>query len=155
MTYPSAAYAMRRASDPANTMRDVVVYRSGASNYNLGGGTAGTTARQNRWGDYSSAEVDPVNDTDFWTVQEYSETRTNFGIGIAAPWATWWAQVSPTSTQSTSSRNLIISEFRPRGPAGISDEFVELSNPSATTPFRVKSADNSEGWALATNNGTT
>ncbi|HEX8355459.1 MAG TPA: lamin tail domain-containing protein [Pyrinomonadaceae bacterium] len=156
LTFPSAAYAMRRASDPANTMRDVVVYRSGAANYNLGAGTAGTSARQNRWGDYSSAEVDPVNDTDFWTVQEYADTRTNFGLGaIAGPWATWWARVSPTSTQPTTTGNLIISEFRPRGPGGINDEFIELYNPSATTPFRVQSADNSEGWALATNNGTT
>lgn len=156
LTYPSAAYAMRRAADPANTMRDVVVYRSGASNYNLGAGTAGTTARQNRWGDYSSSEVDPINDTDFWTVQEYSDTRSNFGLGaIAAPWATWWARVSPTSVQPTTSGNLIISEFRPRGPGGIQDEFVELYNPSATTPFRVQSADNSEGWALASNNGVT
>jgi hypothetical protein len=156
LTYPSAAYSVRLAADPANTMRDVVVYRSGAANYNLGAGTAGTTARQNRWGDYSSAETDPINDTDFWTVQEYSDTRTNFGLGaIAAPWATWWARVSPTSVQPTTTGNLIISEFRPRGPGGIQDEFVELYNPSTTTPFRVKSADNSEGWALATNNGTT
>lgn len=156
LTYPSAAYAVRRASDPANTMRDVVVYRSGASSYNLGAGTANTTGRQNRWGDYSASQTDPVNDTDFWTVQEYSDTRSNFGLGaIAAPWATWWAHVSPTSTQPTTTGNLIISEFRPRGPGGIQDEFVELYNPSATTPFRVQSADNSEGWALATNNGVT
>ena len=29
----------------------------------------------NRWGDYSSTVVDPVNDTDFWTVQEYAGAR--------------------------------------------------------------------------------
>lgn len=153
LTYPSAAYAMRRAADPPNTMRDVVVYRSGASSYNLGSGSG--TARQNRWGDYSASQTDPVNDTDFWTVQEYSGTRTNFGIGIAAPWATWWALVSPTSTQPSNAGNLIISEFRLRGPQGVNDEFVELYNPSTTTPLRVVSADNSEGWALATNNGVT
>lgn len=158
LTYPSGAYAMRRASDPPNTMRDVVVFRSGASNYNIGAGTAGTTGRQNRWGDYSASQTDPVNDTDFWTNQEYSEARVplaGLGGAIAAPWATWWAKISPTSTQPTTTGNLIISEFRLRGPGGINDEYVELYNPSATTPLRVKSVDNSEGWALAWNNGTT
>lgn len=152
LTYPSGAYAMRRASDPPNTTRDVVVFRSGASNYNIGAGSG--AGRQNRWGDYSASQTDPLNDTDFWTNQEYSETRTNFGIGIAAPWATWWALVKPTSTQPTTTGNLIISEFRLRGPGGANDEFVELYNPSTTTPHRVASADNSEGWALAWNNGT-
>ena len=27
---------------------------------------------ENRWGDYSATVVDPVNDTDFWTIQEYA-----------------------------------------------------------------------------------
>ncbi|HEX5708177.1 MAG TPA: lamin tail domain-containing protein, partial [Pyrinomonadaceae bacterium] len=155
-TFPSAAYALRRASDPANTMRDVVVFTPGKSNYNIGAGAGAN--RQNRWGDYSASMVDPVNDTDFWTVQEYSETRTalaGLGGAIAAPWATWWSVIKPTSTQPSTAGNLIISEFRVRGPQGVSDEFVELYNPSTTTPLRVASNDNSEGWTLAVNNGAT
>ncbi len=153
LTFPSAAYAVRLAADPANTTRDVVVYYPGKSNYNIGAGAGAT--RQNRWGDYSASQTDPVNDTDFWTVQEYSGTRLNFGIGTAAPWETAWALVKPNSTQPSKTGNLIISEFRLRGPQGPNDEFIELYNPSTTTPVRVTSVDASEGWALAWNNGTT
>lgn len=74
-TFPSAAYAFRAASDPAGTFRDPVVYMSGLTPYGA-----------DRWGDYSHTQVDPVNDTDFWTVQEITG---NFG------WATWWARVVP------------------------------------------------------------
>src|SRR5205085_8133641 len=48
----------------------------------------------------------------------------------------------------------IINEFRLRGPQGVADEFVELYNPSSS-PIIVNTTDNSEGWALASNNGTT
>lgn len=154
LTYLSGAYAMRRATDPLNTMRDVVVFHSGEANYNIGVGAG--TGRQNRWGDYSASMVDPLNDTDFWTVQEYAGTKREFGIGATAtPWETWWAQVKPNSTQPTTTGNLIISEFRLRGPQGVRDEFVEVYNPNTTTPFRVQSVDNTEGWTLAANNGTT
>ncbi len=41
----------------------------------------------NRWGDYSATMVDPTNDTDFWTVQEFAGP-------IANAWATKWAKVT-------------------------------------------------------------
>lgn len=152
-TYPSGAYAVRRSTDPVNTMRDPVVFRPGQSNYNIGSGSG--TARQNRWGDYSAAQTDPLNDTDFWTVQEYSGTYRDFGFGLAAPWETWWAQVSPATAAPSRTGNLIISEFRLRGPQGVRDEFVELYNPGAT-PVIVNTTDNSDGWSLAySSNGTT
>lgn len=75
-TYPSCAYAFRAAGDPAGTFRNPLVYQPGLGPY--GGG---------RWGDFSHTLVDPVNDTDFWTVQEYS----NPDIG----WVESWARVSP------------------------------------------------------------
>lgn len=146
LTYPSAAYSIRLSADPANTMRDPVVYRPGQANYNLGSGSG--TARQNRWGDYSAAQTDPINDTEFWTLQEYAGTVRDFGIGLAGNWEMWWARVSPTATAPSRSGNLIISEFRLRGPQGVRDEFVELYNPS-TTPVLVNATDNTEGWAVA------
>jgi hypothetical protein len=154
LTYSSGAYAFRASGDPLNTLRDPVVYRPGQANYNLGGGTGNTTARQNRWGDYSAVQTDPGNDTDFWVLQEYTGTRRDFGIGIAAPWETYWAKVSPTTAAPVTNGNLIISELRLRGPQGVRDEYVELFNPGAS-PIIVNTTDNSEGWALATNNGTT
>ena len=155
LTYPNAAYSIRRSTDTPNTLRDPVVYRPGQANYNLGAGAAGSTARQNRWGDYSASMVDPVNDSDFWTVQEYAGTVRDFGIGLAGNWETWWSLVRPSAAQPSTAGTLIISEFRLRGPQGVRDEFVELYNPSTTTPAIVNVTDNSEGWSLVySNNGT-
>jgi hypothetical protein len=151
-TYPSGGYAVRRSSDAVNTMRDPVIYRPGQSNYNIGAGSG--TGRQNRWGDYSEAQTDPLNDTDFWMVTEYSGLRKDFGIGIAAPWETYIAQVNPAAAAPSTSGGLLISEFRLRGPQGVRDEFVEVYNPS-NSPLYVRATDNSDGWALATNNGAT
>jgi hypothetical protein len=155
LTYPSAAYAIRRSGDLPNTMRDPVVYRGGQGNYNIGSGSG--TSRQNRWGDYSLSQTDPTDDTTFWTVQEYAGTyRQDFlNPSIAGPWETWWAKVNAATAAATTTGNLIISEFRLRGPQGANDEFVELYNPS-NTPLYVSTTDNSDGWSLAySSNGTT
>jgi hypothetical protein len=152
LTLPKAAYSYRAGTDPANTMRDSQTFREGVGNYNIGAGSPFNI----RWGDYSAAMVDPVNDTDFWTIQEFADfQREVFGPGqFAGVWATWWAQIKPTSTSSTSG-NLLITEFRLRGPAGPRDEFVELYNPT-NNPITVTTTDGSDGWALAySTNGTT
>lgn len=146
LTYPSGGYAIRRSADPINTTRDPVIFRPGQANYNIGAGSG--SQRQNRWGDYSSSQTDPVDDTKFWTVQEYSGAQRDFGIGIAGPWETWYAQVDPAATAPSLAGNLIISEFRLRGPQGVNDEYVELYNPGAS-PVIVNTTDNSDGWALA------
>ena len=79
--YPSAAYALHMHTDPNDSMRPVHVFRHGkATYYQTFGGT------QNRWGDYSCTSVDPVNSTDFWTIQESVPSVNN--------WDTWWAYVS-------------------------------------------------------------
>ena len=145
--YGSAAYAFRSNADPLNTTRDPVVFHAGQSRDNLGGGSG--AARQNRWGDYSATQTDPLNDTDFWTTQEYTGVYRDFGIGVACPWETWWALVKPGGPVPSKSGSLIISEFRLRGPQGVRDEFVELYNPS-NSPTMVNTTDNSDGWALAT-----
>lgn len=80
--FASSAYAIREPSDPPGTMRTPNVYMSGLNSYfkTFGGGI-------NRWGDYSSTQVDPLNDLDLWTIQEYASANQNF-------WATRWAQVT-------------------------------------------------------------
>ena len=50
--------------------------------------------------------------------------------------------------------NLIISEFRLRGPAGANDEFVEIYNPRAVS-FTVSSGAGSTGFAVAASDGVT
>lgn len=48
--------------------------------------------------------------------------------------------------------DVLISEFRLRGPEGASDEYVELYN-NTETPLAVNTTDGSEGWALAASDG--
>ena len=95
--------------------------------------------------------VDPLNDTDFWTIQEYAlDQEEIFGPGMfAGLWSTWWALVKPTNSAGTYSfsNNLLISEFRLRGPDGARDEFVEVYNPT-DSPLTVFTTDGSDGWTL-------
>jgi hypothetical protein len=152
-TFPNGGYVYRAPTDPVDTTRDPVVFRAGQATYSLGSGSG--TARQNRWGDYSATMVEPVNDTDFWTTQEYSESFRQVGsIGVTSPWSTWWTLVRPNTPQPVPATDLLISEFRLRGKAGANDEYIKLYNP-ASTPVRITTADNSEGWAVGFDTGTT
>ena len=79
--YASGNYSFRLGTDPVNTMQADTVLKAGETPYyKIYSGT------RNRWGDYSSTMVDPVNDTDMWTIQEYAASPAN-------TWGTWWGQV--------------------------------------------------------------
>src|SRR5207245_3367794 len=69
----SADYSFRFASDPPNTLQGDFVFKAGEASYVKGVFTNFFLFR-NRWGDYSATVVDPVNDLDFWTIQEYAAT---------------------------------------------------------------------------------
>ncbi|MEE8170567.1 MAG: hypothetical protein V3T70_08470, partial [Phycisphaerae bacterium] len=99
-TFASGYYTMRDpAVDPANTMQPVGLLKAGVASYNkFFGGT------RNRWGDYSSTCIDPVDDLTFWTIQEYAEVE--FGAGGCGTdtgrWGTWWGSftcAAPFGTQ--------------------------------------------------------
>ncbi|HYV04100.1 MAG TPA: C25 family cysteine peptidase, partial [Blastocatellia bacterium] len=95
---PSANYSYRAHGDPLGTLRDDRVFKAGESCYvkTFGGG-------HNRWGDYSNTVVDPVNDFEMWTIQQYAATAlpppAPCGDG-SGRWATWWAKVAGGPTQS-------------------------------------------------------
>ena len=78
--HPSASFTMRESGGNLNGPQ---IFAAGQNSYNktFGGST-------NRWGDYSYVQVDPVNDTDFWTVQEVASPTRNV-------WATTWANIVP------------------------------------------------------------
>lgn len=82
--YASSSYSFRYADDPPNSLRDRYQFKDGLSPYykTFGG-------ENNRWGDYTSTCVDPVNDLDFWTLQEYAEFSAAGDL-----WGTWWAKVN-------------------------------------------------------------
>jgi hypothetical protein len=82
-SYPSAAYAFRGGSDKFDALR---------SPYQIYGAGQDTYIRfsdiRNRWGDYSATVVDPANDFDFWTLQEYALAPTNSVSGLhGVKWA--------------------------------------------------------------------
>lgn len=143
--YADAGYAVRLGSDPAGTLRDPVIYKEGEDYYQKT--FSGT---RNRWGDYSHTMVDPVNDADLWTLQEYARLRVGTtGQGSNdSRWGTWWAKINAPAGAG----GLLISEFRLRGPSGANDEFVEIYNPGST-PHTVESSDGSAGYGLAASDG--
>jgi len=143
--YADAGYTFRVGTDAAGTMRDPVIYKEGEDYY-----SKTFSGTRNRWGDYSHTVVDPVNDRDLWTIQEYPRLRVGTtGQGTNdSRWGTWWAKL----TAPAGPGDLLISEFRLRGPSGTNDEFVEIYNPS-TAPFTVTTTDGSGGYSLVASDG--
>lgn len=89
--YVSANYAFRAFNDPANTMQTERAFKDGEDSYWKQ--QSGSPPR-NRWGDYSATCVDPVNDGDFWTLQEYSTPHVGSLTNFSGRWAVWWGNVT-------------------------------------------------------------
>lgn len=142
--FAAAAYALRLGTDPPGTTRDPFVYKAGEDYY-----SKTFSGTRNRWGDYSASHVDPVNDRDMWTLQEYAGTRIPPGTGSNdSRWSTQWAKVSVPAGPG----DLVISEYRQRGQNGDTDEFVEINNTNGS-PLTVTTTDGSAGYALAASDG--
>ncbi len=96
----AAGYNYRFHSDAPGLMRDPLIYKAGEDYYNktFGGG-------RNRFGDYSVTQVDPSNDLDLWTLQQYSMLRVGTDDGNtgsnSSRWSTWWARVASDPTAIT------------------------------------------------------
>ncbi|MEY2557811.1 MAG: hypothetical protein QOE34_1236 [Verrucomicrobiota bacterium] len=67
---PQLRYAARLATDPINTLAQ--------GDAHLFDGTGSQSGTGNRWGDYSSLSIDPVDDTTFWYTNEYYSTTATF-----------------------------------------------------------------------------
>jgi len=98
--HPSAGYSYHDHLDGVGTIRDPLIYKLGEDYYHkdFGGG-------RNRWGDFSSAAVDPSDDRSLWVLQEYAKTRVSTNDGTTGAngsrWSTFWANVAgpaPTVT---------------------------------------------------------
>ena len=86
--YAGGGYAVRAAGDPANTLRDVGVLKAGEAPYFKTNGNG-----KNKWGDFSATVIDPANDIDVWTIQEYAATPS----GGVDRWGTWWGRFDLSS----------------------------------------------------------
>jgi hypothetical protein len=115
--YVTANYSFRAGTDPANTLRDDTVLKAGEASYFK---TANATPPRNRWGDYSSSVVDPVNDKDMWTIQEYAATPVN-GVD---KWGTWWGRVSLTAAPQPPTLQLSAASYNVSEAAGHLDVTV-------------------------------
>jgi uncharacterized repeat protein (TIGR01451 family) len=67
---PQLRYAGRLSTDPLNQLAQGETH--------LFDGTGSQTGTSNRWGDYSSLTVDPVDDCTFWYTNEYYATTSQF-----------------------------------------------------------------------------
>ncbi len=86
-TFASGGYVFRAASDAPGTLRDGALLKSGEAVYVRTG-----TGKRNRWGDYSSSGIDPVNGLDLWTIQEFAGSAANPSL---SNWGTWWGRIVP------------------------------------------------------------
>ncbi|MDX2473384.1 MAG: FlgD immunoglobulin-like domain containing protein [Candidatus Krumholzibacteria bacterium] len=93
--FPGAYYTGREVGDPAGTVQASGTVQAGTDYYirDFGGS-------RNRWGDYSGASVDPVDDTTFWLYNEYAETRGTIISGEDGRWGTAWKSCTVSSTIS-------------------------------------------------------
>jgi len=99
--YPQLRYAGRLATDPLNTL--------GQGEAHLFDGTGSQSGTGNRWGDYASLTVDPIDDSTFWFTSEYYSTsgqynwRTRIGsFTIAATNPTPTPTPAPSATPAPS-----------------------------------------------------
>ncbi len=143
-----AGYTFRLGTDAAGTMRDPLIFKEGEDYY-----SKAFSGPSNRWGDYSHTVIDPVNDRDLWTIQEYAQPRTvqdNQTTTNNSRWSSWWAKVSAPAGPG----DLIISEFRLRGPlpGAANDEFIEIHNASGA-PLTVTTLDGSAGYSVVASDG--
>ena len=67
--HPQAAITGRLATDPLGTMGAEDIWFAGAGSQQNS---------FNRWGDYTTLFVDPVDDCTFWAINEYYDTTTDF-----------------------------------------------------------------------------
>jgi hypothetical protein len=70
-TYPSVWYTGRLSTDPLGTMPQ--------GEGSIVNGTGSQTGGSNRWSDYTSMNVDPVDDCTFWFVNEYVPSTSPSG----------------------------------------------------------------------------
>ncbi len=83
--HPGAGYSYHDHKQSSGSSNNSYQSISGQNTYSRSG------SGRDRWGDCSATVVDPLNDIDFWTINEYAESTAN-------NWGTWWANVGGSDT---------------------------------------------------------
>ncbi len=131
--YPTAAFSYRTAGDPPNAMQPEIIVKAGEASYVSRGARSGS----NRWGDYSATVVDPVNDLNFWSLQEYAATPPSTRTSA---FGTWWAQITAPSTASACSYSLASGKSAFENTGGVGSVTV------TTLPGCAWQAASNVGW---------
>ncbi|MGC2275358.1 MAG: hypothetical protein WA571_05040 [Candidatus Binatus sp.] len=119
--YASANYSIRLHGDAPNTLEADTVFKAGEAPYFKDFGTG-----DNRWGDYSNVAVDPINDIDLWTIQEYAGTDNT--------WGTWWGTVALSGKVATPTTTPTVTATRTSTPTA-----TRTPKPTRTpTPTRTR-----------------
>jgi hypothetical protein len=85
--FASASYAFRSHLDPPGFMQLETVFKEGSHQY-----YKVFSSTRNRWGDYSTTVVDPV-DSSFWTLQQYATDEDK--KEKTDRWSTQWLHIKP------------------------------------------------------------
>lgn len=88
--YASAGYSFHACNDPAGSMQSPFRFKNGTQPY-----WKEDARGRNRWGDYSATVVDPGNDVDLWTIQEFATNYVGTLTNKSGRWSTWWGKVAP------------------------------------------------------------
>jgi hypothetical protein len=131
--FPSAYVDGRLAGDSVNTLGTPVLFEAGAQSYNSNDTSGGPF----RWGDYSGAGVDPVDQTAIWVAAEYATSATtgiNWGTEIAEArvLAAPSASATPSSTATPSATPTPTGGATPTPTSSATPTSSETSTPSAT-----------------------
>lgn len=93
--YVATYFTTHKATDPAGYTAPPTIVKGGETYYNR---DPNNTVQ--RWGDYSGTCVDPSNDTNFWTVQEYAASPSG-------KWGTWITNFNTSGAASVFKKSRI------------------------------------------------
>jgi hypothetical protein len=132
--FPSLNYAGRAFTDPPNGL---------SGEFSMFPGTGVQLATGNRWGDYSSMQVDPSDDCSFWFASEYYTTnnasfnwRTRIGK-VAFTTCTAPAQGTLTGTVTACDSGVPLSDVMVTATGGPSGGFSSTTLPDGTYSFNL------------------
>ena len=135
-TNPSIAVAGRQSADPLNTLQAEQIAFAG---------TGSQTSSAQRWGDYSTMQVDPSDDRTFWFISEYYATTSGAGwqtriVSFAFP--------TPTATPTATATATATATLTPTETA------TATSTPTATATATATSTPTATATATPTETAT-